>query len=87
MQILTLQVKLFGPQALMVGQDQVELVINTADTAATCEQVLHALGEAYPVLANSLPVSRLAVNHAFALPEDSIHGDEELALIGLVSGG
>lgn len=53
----------------------------------TCAGVLAGLGEAAPVLAPMLGGSRLAVNHEFAALSDTIAPGDEVALIGLVSGG
>ena len=82
---MQIEVKLFGPQAVLVGSDAVKLASDT--DAPTCAWVLTHLGEAAPELAASLPQSRVAVNHAFATPETVVREGDEVALIGMVSGG
>ena len=51
--------------------------------------VLAALARACPAIADALPGCRLAVNHAFADGDDAppIQSGDEVALIGMVSGG
>ena len=53
----------------------------------TCAEVLIALGEARPELRSSIGACRLAVNHEFASAKTHVKPDDELALVGLVSGG
>ena len=45
------------------------------------------LGECEPRLASLLPACRLAVNCQFAADDQPITQDDEIALIGFVSGG
>lgn len=78
-------IKLFGPQSRIIGQSQV--VIECEDAAPTCGRVLAQLGEVEPRLADSLSSSRLAINCEFADANQVIHAGDELALIGMVSGG
>ena len=75
-------VKIFGPQAQLAGVRtlQVEADPNVA-------AILEALAAASPALAPSLASSRLAVNHGYAAPEDTVKPEDELALIGMISGG
>jgi len=82
---MRVDVLLFGPQAAMAQADSIVVELNTV--TATVSQVLSALREAAPALASSLDTSRLAVNHAYACADDYITRDDEVALIGMVSGG
>ncbi|MEM1026786.1 MAG: MoaD/ThiS family protein [Planctomycetota bacterium] len=79
------EVLLFGPQAELTGTRKVEIELTPGKT--TCAEVLRRLGEVCVPLRDSLPSSRLAVDHAFPEPDRVLAGDEELALIGLVGGG
>jgi len=81
---MQLHVKLFGPQSQLVGNDTVALQL---PDPATCADVRHALYEAAPALRESLPHSRLAVNQAFAGDDHAVQAGDEVALIGMVSGG
>jgi molybdopterin converting factor small subunit len=78
-------VLLFGPQAIAAGTRA--LAIELATTPCTAADVLAAIGVASPPLRASLGLSRLAVDHEFAGADQKITGSEELALIGMVSGG
>lgn len=82
---MRVEVLLFGPQAAMAQADRI--AINLDSATATAGQVLSALRQAAPTLAPSLDTSRLAVNHAYAYADDPITRDDEVALIGMVSGG
>ena len=79
----SLTIKLFGPQAQLVGKR--ELVVTPAEL--TVGSVLSAISQTYPELASTLSVSRLAVNQDWTAPEDPVRASDELALIGMVSGG
>lgn len=76
-------VLLFGPQATLAGTR--EVVVEAA--SPTAGAVLEALADSTESLATSLPASRLAVNHEFVDASHAIHPDDEVALIGMVSGG
>lgn len=78
-------VLLFGPQANLVGERS--LAIKTATDTPNAADVLAALAAMAPALADSLSASELAVNHEFAAPERLIGPNDEVALIGMVSGG
>ncbi len=53
----------------------------------TVEDVLHAVGEAYPSLTTSLPTVVVAVNKEFAFTQTKVNKDDEVALFPPVSGG
>jgi len=78
-------VLLFGPLAEAAGADCV--AVDVPDQEATAGKVLTALHEASPVLRSSLGACHLAVNHAFAHDSTPICASDEVAIIGLVSGG
>ena len=80
----TIEVRLFGPQAALVGTDAVPV---TVPEEVTVKNLKHLLREAAPPLAASIVGSRLAVDHAYAADDDSVPPGAEVALIGLVSGG
>lgn len=82
---MTVNVLLFGPQAQLA--DARQLAVDVAGESVTARAVLEALGEASAELRDSLRTSRLAVNHEFADAETTIKPGDEVALIGMVSGG
>ena len=82
---MRINVLLFGPQATLAGARSVEVVV-VADSP-TVSDVLIALRETAPTLTDSLTSSRLAVNHRFASSDHAIQQGDEVALIGMVSGG
>ncbi len=81
---MNLTVKVFGPQARLVGREEVAL---TLDEPATCRDVRRALAATEPALASSLDASRFAVNHEYVKDDHRVAADDEVALIGMISGG
>jgi molybdopterin converting factor small subunit len=81
---MEISVKLFGPEADLAGQTQVVLNV---DSTATCGELRRVLAECQPSLSVRLPSCRFAVNHEFAGDERPVTERDEVALIGLVSGG
>lgn len=75
---------LFGPQAKLAGTKALSVQLKPEATAA---DVLTAVARACPTLVDSMNVSRLAINHEFASAETVVAEGDELALIGMVSGG
>ncbi len=82
---MRVSVLLFGPQATLAGARSVDLAIEKE--APSVSDVLAALHEAAPALTGSLASSRLAINHEFAAADQTIRQGDEVALIGMVSGG
>lgn len=80
-----LQVLVFGPQAQAVGASSVAVTGVTLPTTASV--VLELLAEQHVELNSSIKISRLAVNQKFASDETEIQLGDEVALIGLISGG
>ncbi len=82
---MQVSVQLFGPQAKLAGTSEVSL--DLPETSATCTELRRQLSQLHPELAESLPSSRLAVNHEFVSDGYTLKQNDEIALIGLVSGG
>ncbi|MEM7577513.1 MAG: MoaD/ThiS family protein [Planctomycetota bacterium] len=80
-----MEVLLFGPQAALAKVRALSIEVVPGET--TCADALRELGEACEFLRDSLPASRLAVNHALVDADVVLRGDEALALIGMVGGG
>lgn len=80
-----LQVLVFGPQAQAVGASAVSVAGVTFPAMAS--DVLRMIAEQHSELQSSIKVSRLAVNQNFAGDDTEIQFDDEVALIGLISGG
>lgn len=81
----TYRIMLFGPQARLAGKS--ELSITLPGETATPSMMMESIAKQAQALAESLPASRLAVNHSYVGPDDSITPGDEIALIGMVSGG
>ncbi|MBL1217436.1 MAG: MoaD/ThiS family protein [Planctomycetes bacterium] len=84
---IELSVKMFGPLARLAGARSEVTITVPEGVALNSEQVTQLLGAQYPDLAASLPACRLAVNHEFAGADQPISPTDELALVGMVSGG
>jgi molybdopterin converting factor small subunit len=82
---MEIEVLLFGPQATLAGARSVR--VSLVDQQPKSVTVLEALALQLPELGPSLKTSRLAVNHAFAAADTPISPSDEVALIGMVSGG
>ncbi|MCA9287173.1 MAG: MoaD/ThiS family protein [Phycisphaerales bacterium] len=81
---MRVRVLLFGDEARRAGCDHVDVEL---DDGAAAADVRAAVERACPALAGSIGHVRLARNNAFAGPDEAIRAGDELALIGLVSGG
>jgi molybdopterin converting factor small subunit len=82
----TTQVKvlLFGAEAAAVGRPSVSV---TAENGCTCSALRERLAEEIAALRPFLKTARFAINSDFAAPDRAIRDGDEVALIGLVSGG
>jgi molybdopterin converting factor small subunit len=80
---MTLRVKLFGPEAKAAGTREVAVT----PVAGTCAALRQALAEKYPALSPLLANCRFAVNHEFVELDHTVKESDEIALIGMVSGG
>lgn len=81
---MKIDILLFGPQAKLAQTNRVAIDLQTPPTV---ENALAALSEALPEIAQTLAASRLAVNHEYARNGDLLAEGDEVALIGMVSGG
>lgn len=77
-------VHLFGPARDALGAGHLRLSV---PMHCTCADLLSRIREQEPVLLPFTGSGRLAVNHAFARPDQLIRDSDELALISMVSGG
>jgi sulfur-carrier protein len=77
-------VLLFGAEAAAVGQASVRVSL---ESPGTCSGLRERLAEEVAALRPFLKTARFAVNSEFAAPDRSIREGDEVALIGMVSGG
>jgi molybdopterin converting factor small subunit len=82
---VNITVKLFGPEAQAAGVR--ELSVELPSASSTVAQLRPLLARSTPALADRLPACRFAVNHEFAAEGRVIGPDDEVAIIGSVSGG
>lgn len=82
---MTVEVLLFGPLAARAGSGRVAVEVSAPE--ATCAVVRRELERSHPALATALPAHRFAVNTRFVGEDEPIHDGDEVALIGMVSGG
>jgi molybdopterin converting factor small subunit len=78
--VMKVKVLLFGAEEESVGRSSVDVDVVDAPRA---RDVLKALCERWPQLKRA----RLAVNHTFVTGDEKIGAKDEVALIGMVSGG
>ncbi len=81
---MVLKVLLFGPQARLAQAR--ELTLSLPDGARAAD-IAPAVSRICPALAPTLDHTRIAINHAFAQDDSPVCPTDEVALIGLVSGG
>ncbi|GIW75335.1 MAG: hypothetical protein KatS3mg104_0398 [Phycisphaerae bacterium] len=79
------RVLLFGPIAQTAGTTCAEVMIEQPDILV--EQLIETLCRQNPGIASSVRTCRIARNHAFAQDHERVSFRDELALIGMVSGG
>lgn len=82
---MQVQVMLFGPIADMLGSSTI--AVNTPNAQPTARVVLDSLGAQNPTVSDAVRACRLAINHSFAHDDAVVGAGDEVALIGLVSGG
>jgi molybdopterin converting factor small subunit len=82
---MLVRVRLFGPLSRAVGQPEVTVPLDRE--APTCAMLRAQLATREPRLAPLLSGCRFAPNQKFAAEERPIAADDEIALIGFVSGG
>lgn len=78
-------IKLFGTEAIAVGRRQVEVTLD--DPVVTCRELRDAVVQEAPMLAGTIDSCRFAVNSEFVDSDHKVGADDEVALIGMVSGG
>lgn len=81
---MKVRVLLFGPEAAAVSRDIVEIDV---PEPTTCGALREELQTRFPALRPHLGTGRFALNSEFAPMDRPIHEGDEVALIGLVSGG
>lgn len=81
---MRVRVLLFGAEADAMGRRDVSVEVGDAPT---CRDLRDRLAREHPALSRFLPAARFAVNCEFAAPDRAIGSGDEVALIGLVSGG
>ncbi len=77
-------VLLFGPFATVVGSSECTVEL---DNDHTCQAILRRLSDDLPALRPLLSGARIAINAKFADPHRDVLESDEVALIGMVSGG
>ncbi|MDH3730485.1 MAG: MoaD/ThiS family protein [Acidimicrobiia bacterium] len=81
---MTYRVLLFGAEAAAVGERSLDLEI--PQDSVTADELKHHLSEAYPGL-SGVPTCRVAVNQRFVSGDHRVAPDDEIAVVGPVSGG
>lgn len=81
---MNVTVRLFGPEARKAACSEVSVAV-ASDARAI--DVLEAVEKACGALEGQIAHCRLAVNHEFVDPFKRVSEGDELALIGMVSGG
>ncbi len=82
---MTVTVRLFGAEAQAAGCD--ELVLQLPGDRSTCAAVREAIIQRFPKLSAATRHARLAVNYDYADDGRTVAPGDEVALIGMVSGG
>lgn len=82
----TRRVLLFGPYADAAGAPWIDVQC-AAGAHVTAQDVHAAIAAQAPTLKPMLGAARVAVNHSFVGPDHPIGERDEVALIGMVSGG
>ena len=76
-------VLLVGAEAAAAGASRIDV---TLDQGGTCEDLRERLGE-HAALRPLLKTARFAVNSEFVASDHPVRAGDEVALIGMVSGG
>jgi molybdopterin converting factor small subunit len=79
-----IQVLLFGPAQRIAGQSCITVRV---DGQVTCLDVKRALVAAAPRMTDFIAGARLAVNRKLLSDTGAVRPGDEVALIGMVSGG
>jgi molybdopterin converting factor small subunit len=78
------EVLLFGAEAKAVGRRSVQVEV---PAGSTCQTIRECLAETHAALRPFLKSARFAVNGEFAPLDKIVREGDEVALIGMVSGG
>ena len=81
---MRVEVLLFGAEAQALGRRSAAVV---TEPGSTCATLLQQLAKDYAPLRPLLGAARFAINSEFAGPDRVVHEGDEVALIGMVSGG
>lgn len=79
------KVLVFGPQAIQLGEAVAS--VSGVEFPIQASELLEKLSAQFPALQPSMGVSRLAVNQEYVAVDGMIQAGDEVALIGLISGG
>jgi len=82
---MTYQVLLFGAEAMAAGTKTVDIAND--EPALTTADLKGLLIDSVPAIAGTVPSCRIAVNQIFVSDDHKIVSTDEIALIGMVSGG
>lgn len=80
-----LRVLVFGAESAVLGKSEVQ--VPSEANVHTVADLKRWLAREYPQLASAMPGIRVAINHRFAADDTAIRPEDEVALIGRVSGG
>ena len=80
----SVRVLLFGAEAAAMGAASVSVAV---ESGCTCEVLRECLAGEHAALRPFLKTARFAVNSEFAAPGRAVGPGDEVALIGMVSGG
>ena len=81
---MIVRVLLFGPERNAAGADSVAVEVAAG---VSCGGLRTAISSQHPALRPFLRAGRFAVNREFAAEDRPVGAGDEVALIGLVSGG
>ena len=82
---MQINVKLLGAVAQLMARR--EVLLDFATEPVTCDALKKRLLMDCAEYSRVLSACRLAVNHEFARPDQMVHERDEVALIGMISGG
>jgi molybdopterin converting factor small subunit len=81
---MKIDVRLFGAEAAAAGASSITVAIESGDSCAALRERISAK---HPALGPLLKTARFAINSEFVSLDHLVHAGDEVALIGMVSGG
>jgi molybdopterin synthase catalytic subunit len=81
---MDVEIRLFATLKDLTGRERITISI---DGPASVRMLLSAVEDAYPMLTQALPTVLVAVNKAYAGPDERVQDGDEVALFPPVSGG